>query len=86
MGSLRHGYPPSSCLKQLAQLQAAGTMAPRILLLVVVMVWPLKVQPAPPTCYSRMLTLSHEIMADFQSLQASEPEVRSSFASLALGL
>ncbi|XP_052054551.1 cytokine-like protein 1 [Apodemus sylvaticus] len=47
---------------------------PLLLLLVVVVVWPLAVQPAPPTCYSRMLTLSREIMADFQSLQASEPE------------
>ncbi|GAB1289605.1 Cytokine-like 1 [Apodemus speciosus] len=47
---------------------------PLLLLLLVVVVWPLAVQPAPPTCYSRMLTLSQEIMADFQSLQASEPE------------
>ncbi|XP_062963480.1 cytokine-like protein 1 [Cynocephalus volans] len=31
------------------------------------------VQPAPPTCYSRMLTLSREITGDFQSLQATEP-------------
>ncbi|XP_055480279.1 cytokine-like protein 1 [Psammomys obesus] len=54
-------------------------MAPRILplllpLLLMVMAWPLAVQPAPPTCYFRMLTLSREIMADFQSLQTSEPE------------
>ncbi|XP_034365173.1 cytokine-like protein 1 [Arvicanthis niloticus] len=53
-------------------------MAPKtlllLLLLLVVVVWPPAVQPAPPTCYSRMLTLSREIMADFQSLQASEPE------------
>ncbi|XP_041492532.1 cytokine-like protein 1 [Microtus oregoni] len=54
-------------------------MEPRTLplllpLLLLVVVWPLAVQPAPPTCYSRMLTLSREIMADFQSLQASEPE------------
>ncbi|XP_031195591.1 cytokine-like protein 1 [Mastomys coucha] len=52
-------------------------MAPKtlpLLLLLLVVVWPLAVQPAPPTCYSRMLTLSREIMADFQSLQASEPE------------
>uniref|UniRef100_A0A8C6I5A1 Cytokine-like protein 1 n=1 Tax=Mus spicilegus TaxID=10103 RepID=A0A8C6I5A1_MUSSI len=49
---------------------------PLLLLVVVVVViaWPLAVQSAPPTCYSRMLTLSREIMADFQSLQASEPE------------
>ncbi|XP_019516700.1 PREDICTED: cytokine-like protein 1 isoform X1 [Hipposideros armiger] len=31
------------------------------------------VQPAPPTCYSRMLSLSREITGDFQSLQATEP-------------
>ncbi|XP_051020825.1 cytokine-like protein 1 [Acomys russatus] len=53
-------------------------MASRILalllpLLLMVVVCPLAVQAAPPTCYSRMLTLSQEIMADFQSLQASEP-------------
>ncbi|XP_052591814.1 cytokine-like protein 1 [Peromyscus californicus insignis] len=47
---------------------------PLLLPLLTVVVWPLAVQPAPPTCYSRMLTLSREIMADFQSLQASEPE------------
>jgi hypothetical protein len=51
-----------------------------LLLVVVVIAWPLAVQSAPPTCYSRMLTLSREIMADFQSLQASEPEVSSSLA------
>ncbi|KAH0515737.1 Cytokine-like protein 1 [Microtus ochrogaster] len=45
-----------------------------LLPLLLVMVWPLAVQPAPPTCYSRMLTLSREIMADFQSLHVSEPE------------
>lgn len=45
-----------------------------LLLVVVVIAWPLAVQSAPPTCYSRMLTLSREIMADFQSLQAAEPE------------
>lgn len=52
-------------------------MAPKtlsLLLSLLLVVWPLTVQPAPPTCYSRMLTLSREIMADFQSLQASEPE------------
>lgn len=52
-------------------------MAPRtlpLLLSLLLVVWPLTVQPAPPTCYSRMLTLSREIMAGFQSLQASEPE------------
>ncbi|XP_036056317.1 cytokine-like protein 1 [Onychomys torridus] len=47
---------------------------PLLLPLLTVVVWPLAVQPAPPTCYSRMLTLSREITADFQSLQASEPE------------
>ncbi|XP_076993227.1 cytokine-like protein 1 [Tamandua tetradactyla] len=29
--------------------------------------------PAPPTCYSRMLSLSQEITSAFQSLQATEP-------------
>ncbi|KAF7462774.1 cytokine-like protein 1 [Marmota monax] len=29
--------------------------------------------PAPPTCYSRMLTLSREITSEFQGLQAAEP-------------
>ncbi|KAM5271306.1 cytokine-like protein 1 [Ctenodactylus gundi] len=28
---------------------------------------------APPTCYSRMLSLSREITGDFQRLQAAEP-------------
>lgn len=45
-----------------------------LVVVVVVIAWPLAVQSAPPTCYSRMLTLSREIMADFQSLQAAEPE------------
>lgn len=92
VGSLSSGYPPppSSCLKGTAGPAVAGTMEPRTLplllpLLLVVLVWPLAVQPAPPTCYSRMLTLSREIMADFQSLQASEPEVSSSLASFVLG-
>lgn len=53
---------------------------PLLLLLLLLVFWTLAVQPAPPTCYSRMLTLSREIMADFQSLQASEPEVSSSLA------
>ncbi|XP_028738116.1 cytokine-like protein 1 [Peromyscus leucopus] len=52
----------------------ASWTLPLLLPLLTVVVWPLAVQPAPPTCYSRMLTLSREIMADFQSLQASEPE------------
>nr|XP_012595138.1 cytokine-like protein 1 [Microcebus murinus] len=30
-------------------------------------------RPAPPTCYSRMLSLSREVSGDFQSLQAAEP-------------
>ncbi|XP_008831340.1 cytokine-like protein 1 [Nannospalax galili] len=50
-------------------------MMPRTLsLLLLVVVWLPMVGSAPPTCYSRMLTLSREIMGDFQSLQASEPE------------
>lgn len=52
----------------------ASWTLPLWLPLLMVVVWPLAVQPAPPTCYSRMLALSREIMADFQSLQASEPE------------
>ncbi|XP_006985674.1 cytokine-like protein 1 [Peromyscus maniculatus bairdii] len=52
----------------------ASWTLPLWLPLLTVVVWPLAVQPAPPTCYSRMLALSREIMADFQSLQASEPE------------
>ncbi|ELV13226.1 cytokine-like protein 1 [Tupaia chinensis] len=31
-----------------------------------------RARPAPPTCYSRMLALSREISADFQSLRAME--------------
>ncbi|XP_004452587.1 cytokine-like protein 1 [Dasypus novemcinctus] len=30
-------------------------------------------RPAPPTCYSRVLSLSREITGTFQSLQATEP-------------
>ncbi|XP_004681583.1 PREDICTED: cytokine-like protein 1 [Condylura cristata] len=30
-------------------------------------------QPAPPTCYSRVLTLSREVSRDLESLQATEP-------------
>ena len=32
-------------------------------------------QPAPPTCYSRVLSLSREVTGDFQSLQAVERSV-----------
>ncbi|XP_006919148.1 cytokine-like protein 1 [Pteropus alecto] len=50
-------------------------MAPRLLplLLLLLLAGPPAVQPAPPTCYSRMLSLSREITGDFQSLQATEP-------------
>jgi hypothetical protein len=45
------------------------------LFLLLLLSGPPAVQPVPPTCYSRMLTLSREITGDFQSLQAAEPEV-----------
>ncbi|XP_070118825.1 cytokine-like protein 1 isoform X2 [Equus przewalskii] len=49
-------------------------MAPQLLpLLLLLLAGPPAARPAPPTCYSRMLTLSREITADFQSLQATEP-------------
>ncbi|XP_047654724.1 cytokine-like protein 1 [Phacochoerus africanus] len=55
-------------------------MTPRLLpLLLLLLARPPAAQPAPPTCYSRMLALSREITADFQRLQAteaSEPCVR----------
>ncbi|XP_020033959.2 cytokine-like protein 1 [Castor canadensis] len=44
------------------------------LFLLLLLSGPPAVQPVPPTCYSRMLTLSREITGDFQSLQAAEPE------------
>ncbi|XP_007946986.1 cytokine-like protein 1 [Orycteropus afer afer] len=47
--------------------------------LLLLLAGPSTVQPAPPTCYSRMLSLSREIAGAFQSLQAmesSEPCVR----------
>lgn len=51
-------------------------MAPQLLpLLLLLLAGPPAARPAPPTCYSRMLTLSREITADFQSLQATEPAV-----------
>lgn len=53
-------------------------MAPRLLpllLLLLLLAGPPAVRPAPPTCYSRMLSLSREITGDFQSLQAMEPLV-----------
>ncbi|XP_034526866.1 cytokine-like protein 1 [Ailuropoda melanoleuca] len=49
-------------------------MTPRLLpLLLLLLAGPPSAQPAPPTCYSRMLTLSREVAGDFQSLQAAEP-------------
>lgn len=47
------------------------------LLLPLLLSGPPAVRPAPPTCYSRMLSLSREITGDFQSLQATEPSVSS---------
>lgn len=44
-----------------------------LLLLPLLLCGPPAVQPAPPTCYSRMLGLSREITGDFRSLQATEP-------------
>uniref|UniRef100_A0A8D2B279 Cytokine-like protein 1 n=1 Tax=Sciurus vulgaris TaxID=55149 RepID=A0A8D2B279_SCIVU len=48
-------------------------MTPRTSLLLLLLAGLPAAQPAPPTCYSRMLTLSREITGDFQSLQAAEP-------------
>ncbi|KAI5261734.1 cytokine-like protein 1 [Manis pentadactyla] len=48
-------------------------MTPRLLPLLLLLARPPAVQPVPPTCYSRMLTLSREITGDFQSLQATAP-------------
>lgn len=51
-------------------------MTPGLLpLLLLLLAGPPSAQPAPPTCYSRMLTLSREVAGDFQSLQATEPSV-----------
>ncbi|XP_075401146.1 cytokine-like protein 1 [Tenrec ecaudatus] len=50
-----------------------------LLLLLLLMTWAPATHPAPPTCYSRMLSLSREIEGAFQSLQvmeAMEPCVR----------
>ncbi|XP_006893701.1 PREDICTED: cytokine-like protein 1 [Elephantulus edwardii] len=50
-----------------------------LLVLLLPLLQPRAVQPAPPTCYSRMLGLSQEIEGAFQTLQsmeASEPCVR----------
>uniref|UniRef100_A0A671E0J8 Cytokine like 1 n=2 Tax=Rhinolophus ferrumequinum TaxID=59479 RepID=A0A671E0J8_RHIFE len=44
-----------------------------LLLLPLLLSGPPAVGAAPPTCYSRMLSLSQEITGDFQSLQATEP-------------
>ncbi|XP_039693983.1 cytokine-like protein 1 [Pteropus medius] len=51
----------------------APRLLPLLLLLLLLLAGPPAVQPAPPTCYSRMLSLSREITGDFQSLQATEP-------------
>ncbi|KAM9237674.1 cytokine-like protein 1 [Dugong dugon] len=54
-------------------------MMPWPLSLLLLLVGPPATQPTPPTCYSRMLSLSREIAGAFQSLQAtesSEPCVR----------
>ncbi|XP_008683975.1 cytokine-like protein 1 [Ursus maritimus] len=49
-------------------------MTPGLLpLLLLLLAGPPSAQPAPLTCYSRMLTLSREVAGDFQSLQATEP-------------
>ncbi|XP_059251747.1 cytokine-like protein 1 [Mustela nigripes] len=44
-----------------------------LLVLLLLLAGPPTAQPAPPTCYSRMLSLSREVTGDFQSLQAVEP-------------
>lgn len=52
------------------------TMTPQLLpLLMLLLAGPPAAQPAPPTCYSRMLALSREITADSRSLQVTEPSV-----------
>ncbi|KAF3825344.1 hypothetical protein GH733_005978 [Mirounga leonina] len=48
-------------------------MTPRLLALLLLLAGPPSSKPAPPTCYSRMLSLSREVTGDFQSLQAMEP-------------
>ncbi|XP_029788747.1 cytokine-like protein 1 [Suricata suricatta] len=49
-------------------------MTPRLLpALLLLLARPPAAQPAPPTCYSRMLSLSREVTADFQRLLALEP-------------
>nr|XP_025857909.1 cytokine-like protein 1 [Vulpes vulpes] len=49
-------------------------MMPRLLsLLLLLLAGPPTARPAPPTCYSRMLSLSREVTGDFQNLQATEP-------------
>lgn len=79
----RGGPPPGSCLKGrlawgLVCRLCLRTTMPRplpLLLLPLLLCGPPAVQPAPPTCYSRMLGLSREITGDFRSLQATEPAV-----------
>ncbi|XP_003985652.2 cytokine-like protein 1 [Felis catus] len=49
-------------------------MTPGLLpLLLLLLAGPPAAQPAPPTCYSRMLSLSREVTGDAQRLQAMEP-------------
>ncbi|XP_025293592.1 cytokine-like protein 1 [Canis lupus baileyi] len=49
-------------------------MMPRLLcLLLLLLAGSPTARPAPPTCYSRMLSLSREVTGDFQNLQATEP-------------
>ena len=51
-------------------------MTPGLLpLLLLLLAGPPAAQPAPPTCYSRMLSLSREVTGDAQRLQAMEPSV-----------
>ncbi|XP_045384352.1 cytokine-like protein 1 [Lemur catta] len=46
---------------------------PLPLLLLLLLLAGTPARPAPPTCYSRMLSLSREVTGDFQSLQAAQP-------------
>lgn len=73
---------PEQRLKGAAGRAAAGCLCIMTswllpLLLPLLLSGPPAVWPAPPTCYSRMLSLSREITGDFQSLQATEPSVSS---------
>ncbi|XP_037386438.1 cytokine-like protein 1 [Talpa occidentalis] len=48
-------------------------MAALLLALLLLLAGAPAVQPAPPTCYSRVLTLGREISGDSESLQAAAP-------------